>query len=124
MRIQDRYFFCAKLPLCRLNGNRLAVNEINPATHNPRRDLQPDDPEYKQIEASIDGFGFVEPLVWNRRTGNLVGGHQRFKILVRKGYKEIEVSVVNLDLEKEKALNIALNKVQGTWDKEKLMYPF
>ena len=99
---------------------KLSAREINPAPHNPRKDLKPDDPEYKQIEASIDGFGFVEPLVWNRRTGNLVGGHQRFKILVRKGYREIEVSVVDLDLEREKALNIALNKVQGTWDKEKL----
>lgn len=99
---------------------KLPLSKINPAPHNPRKDLQPDDPEYRQIEASIDGFGFVEPLVWNRRTGNLVGGHQRFKILVRKGYRGIEVSVVDLDLEREKALNIALNKVQGTWDKEKL----
>lgn len=99
---------------------KLPAREINPAAHNPRKDLQPDDTEYKQIEASIDGFGLVEPLVWNRRTGNLVGGHQRFKILVRKGYEEIEVSVVDLPLEKEKALNLALNKAQGAWDKEKL----
>ncbi|MGD0573405.1 MAG: site-specific DNA-methyltransferase [Sedimentisphaerales bacterium] len=99
---------------------KIPISEINPAPHNPRKDLQPDDPEYKQIEASIDGFGLVEPLVWNRRTKNLVGGHQRFKILVRKGCTEIEVSVVDLPLEKEKALNLALNKVQGSWDKEKL----
>jgi len=99
---------------------KIAVSEINPAPHNPRKDLQQDDPEYKQIEASIDGFGLVEPLVWNRRTKNLVGGHQRFKIMVNKGHKEIEVSVVDLDSEREKALTIALNKVQGAWDKEKL----
>jgi DNA modification methylase len=99
---------------------KLPVSEINPTPHNPRKDLQPDDLEYKQIEASIDSFGFLEPLVWNRRTGNLVGGHQRFKILVHKGYKEIQVSVVDLDLEREKALNIALNKVQGSWSQEKL----
>ena len=83
---------------------KLPANKINPALHNPRKDLQPDDPEYKQIEASIDGFGFVEPLVWNRRTGNLVGGHQRFKILVRKGYEKIEVSVVDLDLKERRRL--------------------
>lgn len=99
---------------------KLPVSKINPAPHNPRKDLQPDDSEYKQIEASIDGFGLVEPLVWNRCTGNLVGGHQRFKIMIHKGYKEIQVSVVDLDLEKEKALNLALNKVQGSWDQEKL----
>ena len=99
---------------------KISISEINPAPYNPRKDLQPGDPEYGQIEASIDGFGLVEPLVYNKRTKNLVGGHQRFKILVRKGYKEIEVSVVDLDLEKEKALNIALNKAQGAWDKEKL----
>lgn len=85
-----------------------------------RKDLQGDELEYKQIEASIDDFGLLEPLVWNRRTKHLVGGHQRFKILVKKGYKEIEVSVVDLDLEREKALNLALNKVQGLWDKKNL----
>ena len=99
---------------------KILVSEINPLVNNPRKDLQPDDPEYKQIEASIDVYGLVEPLVWNQRTKNLVGGHQRFKIMVSKGHKEIEVSVVDLDLDREKALNITLNKVQGIWDKEKL----
>lgn len=62
----------------------------------------------------------VEPLIWNERTGNLVGGHQRFKVLLDRGDKEVDVSVVNLSLEKEKALNLALNKIQGDWDNEKL----
>jgi ParB-like chromosome segregation protein Spo0J len=58
-------------------------------------------------------------LVWNSRTGNLVGGHQRFKIIKEQGLKEVEVSVVDLDANKEKALNLALNKVRGDWDNEK-----
>ncbi len=58
----------------------------------------------------------VEPLVWNKRTGNLVGGHQRLKILKEMGVKDIEVSVVDLDDAKEKALNLALNKISGEWD--------
>lgn len=58
----------------------------------------------------------VEPLVWNKRTGNLVGGHQRLKILKEMGVKGIEVSVVDLDDVKEKALNLALNKISGEWD--------
>ena len=99
---------------------KVAVAEINPTANVSRKDLTPEDPEYQQIEASIDGFGLVEPLVWNKRTKNLVGGHQRFKILVQKGYKEIEVSVVDLDLQQEKALNLALNKVQGLWEKKNL----
>lgn len=99
---------------------KIKINEINPAPYNPRKDLKPDDPEYKRIEASIDEFGLVEPLVWNRRTKNLVGGHQRLKILIQKGVKEVEVSVVDRDIEQEKALNISLNKVSGKWDMDKL----
>lgn len=61
-----------------------------------------------------------ETGVLNRRTGNLVGGHQRFKILLARGVKEVDVSVVDLPLEREKALNIALNKISGDWDERKL----
>ncbi len=103
-----------------MNIQKIKIDKINPAAYNPRKDLQPGDPEYKKLKRSIDTFGYVEPLVWNKRTGNLVGGHQRFKILVEKGVKEVEVSVVNLDDEKERALNLALNKIQGRWDNEKL----
>ena len=59
----------------------------------------------------------MEPLVWNETTGNLVGGHQRLKILKARGDKKVKVSVVDLSPAKEKALNIALNKVSGDWDK-------
>jgi DNA modification methylase len=99
---------------------KIPVSEIKAAAYNPRRSLCPADPEYKQIQASLDEFGLVEPLVFNSKTGNLIGGHQRLKILISKGVKEVWVSVVDLPLEKEKALNLALNKVQGAWDKEKL----
>jgi DNA modification methylase len=93
------------------------IEKINPAQYNPRKDLKPGDPEYETIKKSIDEFGFVEPLVWNRKTGNLVGGHQRFKILKDRGDKTVPVSVIDMDTTKEKALNIALNKISGVWDK-------
>ena len=96
------------------------IIKINPAPYNPRKDLQPGEPEYEQIKNSINQFGCVAPLVWNRRTGNLVGGHQRFKVLVARGDKEVQCSVVDLSPEQEKALNLALNKISGEWDKEKL----
>lgn len=99
---------------------KVKIGQINPAAYNPRLDLKPDDPEYKKLKRSMDTFGYVEPLVWNVRTGNLVGGHQRFKILLEQGAKEVEVSVVDLGPNEEKALNIALNKISGDWDKEKL----
>ena len=58
----------------------------------------------------------MEPVVWNERTGNVVGGHQRLKILLAAGETELDVSVVNLSDADEKALNIALNKIAGEWD--------
>ncbi|MED1790815.1 MULTISPECIES: site-specific DNA-methyltransferase [Brevibacillus] len=99
----------------------LPIDKINPAPYNPRVDLQPGDVEYEKLKRSIEDFGYVEPLVWNQRTGNLVGGHQRYKILVNEqGRRKVEVSVVDLDEQKEKTLNIAMNKISGDWDEEKL----
>lgn len=99
---------------------RVEVAKINPAAYNPRKDLQPGDTEYEKLKTSIERFGFVEPLVWNERSGNLVGGHQRFKILKARGDNEVEVSVVDLSDAEERALNLALNKIEGDWDEEKL----
>lgn len=99
---------------------RVSIESINPAPYNPRKDLKPGDPEYERLVRSLDEFGCVEPLVWNRRSGNLVGGHQRLKVLKARGDTEVEVSVVDLSPEREKALNIALNRISGDWDQEKL----
>lgn len=99
---------------------KIPITRINPAPYNPRVDLTPDDPEYQKLEKSIATFGYVEPLVWNKRTKTLISGHQRLKALIAQGRKEIEVSVVDLPLAKEKALNIALNKIEGRWDEGKL----
>jgi DNA modification methylase len=99
---------------------KVSVQEIKPAEYNPRTDLKPGDKEYERLKTSLSTFGLVEPLIWNKRTGNLVGGHQRLKIIIEEGRKEVEVSVVDLCPEKERALNIALNKIQGDWDEDKL----
>lgn len=94
----------------------LKISEINPAKYNPRKDLQPGDLEYEKLRKSLTEFDLVEPLIWNKRTGNLIGGHQRLKILKELGIEKVEVSVVDLSEVKEKALNLALNKIQGEWD--------
>lgn len=99
----------------------IPVASINPAPYNPRVDLKPGDNEYEKLKRSIHEFGYVEPLVWNERTGHLVGGHQRYKVLMEGKPQLLEVSVVNLDENKEKALNLALNKISGDWDQDKLV---
>jgi len=99
---------------------KINIKKINPAKYNPRKDLKPGDSEYDKLKKSIAEFDLVEPLIWNKRTGNLVGGHQRLKILQEMGLKTVDVSVVDLDEAKEKALNLALNKIQGDWDLPKL----
>jgi DNA modification methylase len=99
---------------------KIPVSEINPAKYNPRKDLKPGDPEYEKLKRSMTEFGYVEPIIWNEETGNIVGGHQRYKILLEAGHTEVECVVVKLSADKEKALNLALNKVTGDWEIEAL----
>ena len=98
----------------------LPVDKLVPADYNPRKDLKPGDPEYEKLKRSITEFGYVEPVIWNQTTGHIVGGHQRAKILIETGVTEVECVVVEMSEEKEKALNVALNKISGEWDKDKL----
>ena len=98
----------------------LKAAQLKPAEYNPRRDLQPEDAEYKKLRRSIEEFGYVEPIIWNERTGRIVGGHQRLKVLLEKGEDDIEAVVVDLDERDEKILNVLLNKVKGRWDIGKL----
>lgn len=98
----------------------LKATEIKAADYNPRKDLQPEDTEYKKLRRSIEEFGYVEPIIWNERTGNVVGGHQRLKVLLEQGVQEIDCVVVSLDDKDEKILNVLLNKVKGRWDIGKL----
>ena len=94
--------------------------DLLPADYNPRKDLKPGDAEYEKLKRSIEQFGYVEPVIWNQTTGRVVGGHQRLKVLMDMGMTEVDCVVVAMDEEKEKALNIALNKISGDWDKDKL----
>lgn len=98
----------------------IPVEQMNPAPYNPRVDLSPDSPEYQHIKNSLDSFGYLDPIVWNKRTGNIVSGHQRYKIMVDGGATELMVRVVDFDEDTEKACNLAMNKAVGLWDEEKL----
>ena len=99
---------------------KLKIEQLIPSDYNPRKDLKPGDAEYDKLKRSIEQFGYVEPLIWNKVTGHVVGGHQRLKVLIDMGITEVECVVVELPETKEKALNVALNKISGDWDKDKL----
>lgn len=97
------------------------ITDLIPADYNPRKDLQPGDAEYEKLKRSIETFGYVKPIIWNKQTGRIVGGHQRLKVMQDLGYQEIECVIIDIDESKEKALNVALNKISGSWDEDKLM---
>ena len=60
-----------------LNMQTMPIDRLKPAKYNPRKDLKPGDPAYEKIKRSLHDFGYVDPIVWNEVTGNIVGGHQR-----------------------------------------------
>lgn len=99
---------------------RKKIDELVPADYNPRKDLQEADKEYQDIKNGIQTYGLVIPLIMNKRTGNLVNGHQRLKVLKALGWTEVDVSVVDMDEKKEKALNLALSRIDGDFDKKAL----
>lgn len=102
-----------------MNIQKLKIENLKPAEYNPRKDLKPEDEEYQKIVRSINEFGYVDPIIVNKDL-TVIGGHQRLKVLKEQGYTEIECNVVDLDKDKEKALNLALNKISGEWDNDKL----
>lgn len=102
-----------------MNIQIINIEKLKTAEYNPRRDLKPEDKEYQKIKKSIIDFGYVEPVIVNSDM-TVIGGHQRLKILKEMNHTDIECVVVDLDKNKEKALNIALNKIAGDWDYDKL----
>ena len=102
-----------------LNLQERLLSELHPADYNPRVALKPGDPEYENIKNSIEAFGYVDPIIVNS-DGTIIGGHQRYNVLLDLGYDTTQVVVVDATKEQEKALNIALNKITGEWDEEKL----
>ena len=79
-----------------MNIQKVPVFKLKPAKYNPRKDLKPGDPAYEKIKRSMNDFGYVDPIIWNEVTGNIVGGHQQIMCVV--------VHIENPD--DEKALNV------------------
>lgn len=102
-----------------MNIQKIEITKLKPAEYNPRKDLKPEDEEYQKIKRSIIEFGYVAPVIVNSDM-TVIGGHQRLKVLKHLGYDEIECVILDITKTEEKALNIALNKISGEWDEEKL----
>ena len=95
---------------------------IKNAPYNPRKISEP---ALKKLRDNIKRVGLIEPPVWNSRTGNLVGGHQRLRAMDtinRSPNYDVTVVVVDMDEKTEKEQNIFLNNptAQGEWDAEAL----
>lgn len=95
------------------------ISEIKPSPYNPRTMSAS---AMEGLEKSMETFGYVDPIVWNKKTGNIVGGHQRYEILRKQGKDKIKVIEVELSEKEERALNITLNNqsIQGEWDNDRL----
>ncbi len=90
---------------------------LRPAPYNPRHMSES---EMQKLMRSIQEFGLVEPLVVRRRDRTIIGGHQRWEAAKRLGLKTVPVVYVELTEAEAKALNLALNKIQGEWDLPRL----
>ena len=89
------------------------ISELNPAPYNPRK-ISSD--ALGRLTKSLSELGNLQPITWNAKTGNIVGGHQRLKCYQALGKDEVEVWAAWLDEAQEKAANIALNKLSGEFD--------
>ena len=101
-----------------LKENDLIIDNVDPRTlvpadYNPRKISEK---QRRSLEQSLTEFGFIQPIVVNRSTGVIVGGHQRLKAALVIGRATVPVVYVDLTVEREKALNVALNKISGDWD--------
>lgn len=91
------------------------ISELRDAGYNPRR--------ISKLKQSIKKFGFVDPIIVNQhpeRKNIIIGGHQRVKAAMELGIDKVPVVYVDLAEEREKLLNMALNRISGEWDDEKL----
>ena len=93
------------------------LTELIPAPYNPRQSTAKQE---TQLKRSLEKFGVVEPIIWNKQTEFIVGGHFRVRELQKLGYKEIDCVIVDLNEEDEKELNIRLNANTGEWDWDQL----
>jgi len=94
-----------------------SMSELKPAAYNPR---QISERAKEGLTNSLERYGLVQPIVWNKRTGNIVSGHQRYGILQKEGVLDTDVIEVDLDEQEEIKLNITMNNtaIQGDFNSD------
>ena len=97
------------------------ITELKPAPYNPRKSNKKQE---DNLRKSLEKFGVVEPIIFNKRTGYIVGGHFRTRELKKLGVEEVDCVIVDLSEEDERELNIRLNANTGDWDNDLLLANF
>lgn len=99
-----------------LKIEQVSISLLKPAEYNPRRLTTKQE---ETLTKSIKTYKLLDPIVVNKFKGReniIISGHQRMKVAQKIGYKEVPVVFVNLPIDKEKELNLLMNKAQGEWD--------
>src|SRR5262245_21163397 len=84
---------------------RVNRKDLKGAPYNPRRDLT--DSERRKLRTLIKKHGYANAIVWNKRTGIVVGGHKRLGILDSLHGDDnysLDVNVVDVDEKQEREL--------------------
>jgi hypothetical protein len=100
-------------PLPSLTVEQVAIYQLRPDPANPRRISEE---ELDSLERSIRQFGFVQPVLARKEDGVVIGGHQRLVAARRLGLATVPVTFLDLSIEQASLLNLALNKISGTFD--------
>jgi DNA modification methylase len=100
-----------------LTVDQVPIDQLRPDPANPRR--IPDE-ELDALGRSIRQFGFVQPVLVRREDGTVVGGHQRLVAARRLGLKAVPVTYLDISIEQARLLNLALNRISGSWDEQLL----
>lgn len=94
----------------------IKISDLREAEYNPRKLSAK---QHADIRKSLEAFGFVDPVIVNKnpeRLNVIVGGHQRVKVWRDMGNDTVPAVFIDLPIDKEKELNIRLNKNTGEWD--------
>ena len=100
-----------------LEITNLPIGDLRPDPANPRRIS---DEELESLTRSIREFGLIDPIIARREDKVVIGGHQRLLAARKIGLKQVPVVLVDLSEEQAHLLNLALNKISGSWDQELL----
>jgi DNA modification methylase len=92
---------------------QVPIDELRPDPANPRRIGEE---ELDSLERSIRQFGFVQPVLARREDSTVIGGHQRLVAARRLGFTTVPVTFLDLSIEQARLLNLALNKIGGSFD--------